>query len=68
MRRSIEGVLYEITDVAEACGEKYNTTWARIYQARTIPQPTVNVGRRMFYTPEDFDRILEFLGVERVSG
>ena len=43
--------------------------WARVYYGRTIPEPTVTVGRRHMYSAEDFERILKFLGVEeRVCG
>ena len=69
MRKTIDGPLYEISDLARSLGQHYNTVWARVYYGRTIPEPTVTVGRRHMYSAEDFERILKFLGVEeRVCG
>ena len=63
MRTTMDGdLLYEIKDIAAAAGVTYQAIYCRIYQYRTLPEPTVQVGRRYFYTPEDYDRIVTFIG------
>ncbi len=64
MTRTIDGVVFDLKELAAATGVKYSTLWYRVYGSRSIPEPTVQVGRRHMYTVADFERLVALLGIE----
>jgi hypothetical protein len=58
LTRTIDGVVFDLKELAAATGVKYSTLWYRVYGSRSIPEPTVQVGRRHMYTVADFERLV----------
>lgn len=50
--------VYSVTDVAAALGLYPTTLWRYIYRDGVFPRPTVRIGRRLFYTQSEYDRIV----------
>lgn len=65
MIRTMVGEGYTLPELARALGLNYTTLWTRVYCGKSVPEPDLKVGKRAYYTPAAFERIVELLGSAR---
>lgn len=56
---NIEVRLYTITDLARGLGLDDGAVWQKVRVTKSLPAPTVALGRRMYYSEADYRRVIE---------
>jgi hypothetical protein len=62
MVQTRQGKLFSIRELAIAAKVGYPTLWYRINHMSTVPMPDIKVGKRMYYSEEQFEELVALLG------
>ena len=54
-----ERLIYSISDLAAELGHTSKSVWYHVRTSGNIPEPTIQKGRRSFYTKADVAQILD---------